>query len=239
MANPPGEGGGRRGCSIRVSGLRVSYGSVKAVDGVSFTADEGDVTCLVGPNGAGKSTVLKVLVGIVKPDDGAVDVCGLSVNGAKRIIGYVPEQPTLFDSLTPREVIQLAKLIYNANDDEWISELLKMFNLGQFLDVPIGRLSMGVKQRVHIVLALLHKPRILVMDEPFNWLDIASSVVLEDLLARFKDGRIIIMSSHIVDLLMRLCDKMIFMKGGRIVNIRYRGDFPSIDTLKDFVVKIS
>jgi len=209
---------------VRVSGLVVSYGSFIAVDNVSFTVKAGEIYGLLGPNGAGKTSTLKVIVGLYEPSAGAIEIFNTPISdevAAKSQIGYVPEEVILLDSLTPREFLEFVVSIRRLDRDAVNSRLERLtsaFELKQYFDTPIAALSMGNKQKVAITAALLHEPRLLVLDEPLIGLDARSSKILKELITfHAKKGGAVIFSTHIMEVAEKLCTRVGIINRGKIV----------------------
>jgi ABC-2 type transport system ATP-binding protein len=210
--------------AVRIEGLTVNYGAFTAVDGLSFIVRTGEVYGLLGPNGAGKTTTIKVLVGVLEPRAGKVEIFNTPVSdevAAKSQIGYVPEEVVLFDSLTAREFLEFTSSIRHMKTDVVNSRLEKLtsaFELTQYFDTPIAALSMGNKQKIAIIAALLHEPRLLVLDEPLIGLDARSSRILKELIAyQAKKGGAVIFSTHIMEVAEKLCTRVGIISKGKIV----------------------
>ena len=210
--------------AVQVEGLVVNYGPFVAVDNLSFTVNSGEIYGLLGPNGAGKTSTLKVLVGVLEARAGKIEVFNTPISqevAAKSQIGYVPEEVVLFDSLTPREFLEfiasIRKLEASAANSR-LEKLVSAFELKQFFDTPIAALSMGNKQKVAIIAALLHEPRLLVLDEPLIGLDARSSKILKELVTfHAKRGGAVIFSTHIMEVAEKLCDRVGIINKGKIV----------------------
>jgi ABC-2 type transport system ATP-binding protein len=195
-----------------------------AVDNLSFTVNSGEIYGLLGPNGAGKTSTLKVLVGVLEASAGKIEVFNTPISqevAAKSQIGYVPEEVVLLDSLTPREFLEFIASIRRLESSAVNSRLEKLvsaFELKQFFDMPIAALSMGNKQKVAIIAALLHEPRLLVLDEPLIGLDARSSKILKELVTfHAKRGGAVIFSTHIMEVAEKLCDRVGIINRGKIV----------------------
>lgn len=210
--------------AVTVEGLTVNYGTFTAVDNLSFTVKTGEIYGLLGPNGAGKTTTLKVLVGVLEPRSGKVEIFNVPLAdevAAKSQIGYVPEEVVLLDSLTPREFLEftasIRKLDRNAVNSK-LERLTSAFQLTQYFDTPIAALSMGNKQKVAIIGALMHEPRLLILDEPLIGLDARSSKILKELITfHAKKGGAVIFSTHIMEVAEKLCTKVGIIHKGKIV----------------------
>lgn len=210
---------------IVVRDLRRSFGSVHALDGATFTARPGAVTALVGPNGSGKTTLLLVLAGLLVPDSGEVRVAGLDPvtqgPAARARTGWMPDAFGTWDSLTAREVLLTFGAAYRlppAAARARAADLLATVHLTEYADRPASVLSRGQKQRLGLARALVHDPRVLLLDEPASGLDPRSRVDLRVLLRRLADeGRTVLVSSHILSELEELSDDVVFVSRGRTV----------------------
>jgi ABC-2 type transport system ATP-binding protein len=210
--------------AVRVEALVINYGPFVAVDNLSFTVRTGEIYGLLGPNGAGKTSTIKVLVGVLEPRSGKVEILGTPLSNevvAKSQIGYVPEEVILLDSLTPREFLEFVASIRRldaAAVNSRLERFISAFELKQHFDTPIAALSMGNKQKVAIVAALLHEPRLLVLDEPLIGLDARSSKILKELLTfHAKKGGAVIFSTHIMEVAEKLCTRVGIINRGKIV----------------------
>lgn len=218
------EGSCMESLAVRIEGLTISYGSFVAVENLSFTVKNGEIYGLLGPNGAGKTSTIKVLVGVVEPRAGRVEVYGTPISdevAAKSQIGYVPEEVVLLDSLTPREFFEFVTSVRRMGRETASSKLeryISAFELRQYFDTPIAALSMGNKQKVAIVAALLHDPKLLVLDEPLIGLDARSSKILKELVTfHAKKGGAVIFSTHIMEVAEKLCTKVGIINKGRLI----------------------
>ncbi len=210
--------------AVRVHGLVVNYGSFTAVDNLSFAVKSGEIYGLLGPNGAGKTSTIKVLVGVREPSAGEIEIFNTPFSdevAAKSKIGYVPEEVVLLDSLTPREFLEFVVSIRGlerAAVNSRLERLTSAFELKQYFDTPIAALSMGNKQKVAIIAALLHEPRLFILDEPLVGLDARSSKILKELITfHAKKGGAVIFSTHIMEVAEKLCTRVGIINNGRIV----------------------
>jgi len=211
--------------AVNVENLVVAYGSFVAVNSISFNVKSGEIYGLLGPNGAGKTSTIKVLVGVLEPRSGTVQIFSNPISdevAAKSQIGYVPEEVVLLDSLTPREFFEFVASIRRLDANSANSKLEKFasaFELKQYFDTPIAALSMGNKQKVAIIAALLHEPRLLILDEPLVGLDARSSKILKELVSfHVKKGGAVIFSTHIMEVAEKLCTKVAIINNGKIVS---------------------
>ncbi|HJX02737.1 MAG TPA: ABC transporter ATP-binding protein, partial [Candidatus Bathyarchaeia archaeon] len=210
--------------AVQVEGLVVNYGTFTAVENLSFQIRTGEIYGLLGPNGAGKTTTLKVLVGTLQPKAGKVEIFNTPLSDevtVKSRIGYVPEEVVLLDSLTPREFLEFIASVRNIDRKSInlrIDKLTLAFQLTQYFDTPIAALSMGNKQKVAIIAALMHEPQLLILDEPLIGLDARSSRILKELINfQAKKGGAVIFSTHIMEVAEKLCSRVGIINKGKIV----------------------
>lgn len=210
--------------AVLIEGLTVNYGTFTAVDNLSFRVKTGEIYGLLGPNGAGKTTTLKVLVGVLEPKAGKIEIFNTPITDevvVKSKFGYVPEEVILLDSLTPREFLEFVASIRHMEAEGTNSRLQRLtaaFELTQYFDTPIAALSMGNKQKVAIIAALMHEPQLLILDEPLIGLDARSSKILKELINfHAKKGGAVIFSTHIMEVAEKLCTRVGIINKGRIV----------------------
>ena len=218
------EGLGVEQVAVKVQELAITYGTFVAVENLSFTVNNGEIYGLLGPNGAGKTSTIKVLVGVLTPHAGSVEIYNTPISNevaAKSQIGYVPEEVVLIDSLTPREFFEFVASIRRLEPsvtNPRLERFVSAFELKQYFDTPIAALSMGNKQKVAIVAALLHDPKLLILDEPLVGLDARSSKILKELITfHAKKGGAVIFSTHIMEVAEKLCTKVAIINKGKIV----------------------
>jgi len=211
--------------SVEVNRLSKSFGNRRAITTVSLSVQSGEVLGLLGPNGSGKSTLMKSIVGIIKPDTGSIRVLGTDVTAdpvaIKGMIGYVPESPRLYEFLSGVEYLDFVADVHGlakAQRQERILEFLKALDLEGRENELIHGYSQGMKQKLAIIAALLHHPRVLVLDEPLNALDPRSARIVKELLHKFRDNGIpTIFSTHVLEIADAICDRVIIMDGGQII----------------------
>jgi len=209
---------------VEIERLTRRYGSFTAVDGIDLRVPDGVLFGLLGPNGAGKSTTVKCIAGLLRPTAGRVLVNGVNVSedplSVKTMLGYVPETPALFKSLTGRELLTLVGRLHRLEErglPDRIAELLGSFGLGDKADEQIHAYSKGMAQKLAIAAALLPNPRVLILDEALNGLDAASAAVLKRLLRGLADaGKTVVFCSHILEVVERLCDEIAIIAHGSI-----------------------
>ena len=210
---------------IRVVDLHHAYGETPAVQGLSFEAGVGEVLGLLGPNGAGKSTTVKILTGLLPLQRGTVEVAGFDIAArpldVKRRVGYVPETGALYDALTPDEYFRFISMLYRLDAavvQPRIEELLGMFELDRVRNARMVTFSKGMRQKVLIAAALLHAPDVIIFDEPLNGLDANAMLVFKELLRGLAaQGRTILFCSHMLDVVERLCPRIVIVDQGRAI----------------------
>lgn len=208
---------------IEVSDLKKNYGAVEALAGVSFSIAPGQIVGLLGPNGAGKTTIIKIITGFLQPDAGSVVVDGLDVlthtRAVQARIGYLPENAPLYPDLSVQAYLRtIAELrqIPAAEQVAHISEAVHATGLAEHLTRPIGQLSKGFRQRVGLAQAILHKPKLLILDEPTVGLDPTQIVEIRRLIRRLARHATILFSSHILSEVEALCDRAIILINGQV-----------------------
>lgn len=208
---------------IQVTDITKSYGPVEALRGVSFHIAPGEIVGLLGPNGAGKTTTIKILTGYLQPDGGDVVVSGLDVlthtRQVQEQIGYLPESAPLYPELSVQGYLKMMAELRQIPEDEMIdriSEAVYAAGLAEHLTRPIGHLSKGFRQRVGLAQAIIHKPRILILDEPTIGLDPTQIVEIRRLIRRLAEHSTILFSTHILSEVEALCDRVIILMNGQI-----------------------
>ncbi len=233
---------------IVVEDLHKSFGEVKAVRGVSFTAQDGRITGLLGPNGAGKSTILRTLYTVLKPDQGHATIDGADVVEEPLLtrsrIGALPHSAGLYPHLTARENIRYYAKLYGLPDDrmdERIQAIIDEIGIGDFADRRSKGFSQGQRTKVALARALVHEPNNVILDEPTNGLDVMATRSLRDLIRKLKDdGKCVLFSSHVMQEVAALCDEIIIIADGLVAlhdtpdNIRER---TGCDDLEDAFVR--
>jgi len=208
---------------IEVIDLTKSYGPVTALGGVSFQVNRGEIVGLLGPNGAGKSTAIKILTGYLQPDEGSVEVDGLDVlthtREVQARIGYLPETTPLYPELSVQAYLKMMADLRDIPADQQlarISEAVYDTSLDDHLTRPIGQLSKGYRQRVNLAQAILHRPKLLILDEPTVGLDPTQIVEIRNLIKRLSGQSTILFSSHILSEVEAVCDRVIILMNGTI-----------------------
>ena len=211
--------------AIQVKDLRKVYGNKAAVDGLNLTVPRGSFFGFLGPNGAGKTTTIKMLMGLAPPTSGTISLLGLAMPGhaleIKQSIGLVPDESLLFDHLTGGEFIEFVGRIYGLDRPvarERASELLELFELGANPRKLIAEYSKGMRKRVAMAAALIHRPHLYLMDEPFEGVDAVGARLMKDiLLEQVRHGATIFLTSHVLEVVERLCDRVAIINEGRLV----------------------
>jgi len=211
--------------AVELKGVVKRYSEIIAVNNVDLTIKKGEIFGLLGPNGSGKSTTLKMILGLVKPDAGSIIVLGQDVQkdpvAVKQQVGYVPESPRLYEFLTGIEYLDFIGDIYAMQTEEKknrISEYLKALQLEGREGDMINGYSDGMKQKIALISAFLHKPRLLILDEPLSALDPRSARIVKDFLHQLKNqGVTTIMSTHVLEIAQAVCDRIGIMYKGKIL----------------------
>lgn len=219
---------------VEATGVRRSFGSVKAVRDIALTAHPGEVTALVGPNGAGKTTLLLMLATLLVPDAGSIRIAGhdpvTEPDAVRRHIGWTPDVFGVYDNLTAGEYLRFFGAAYRlrvADSRRRTVELLELARLSEFAEAPVHVLSRGQKQRLGLARALVHNPSVLMLDEPASGLDPHSRVGLRSLLRQLAgEGKTVIVSSHILADLEETADRVVFIDDGRTVGEHRMADLP-------------
>lgn len=209
---------------IQVDSIYKSFGAVRAVRGVSFTAPDGKITGLLGPNGAGKSTSLRVLYTVLQPDKGSANIDGIDVVtdslAARQKIGALPHGAGLYPHLTAREnVAYYANLcgIDKAEVDDRVSSIIQLLEIEEFADRRTKGFSQGQRTKVSLARALVHDPQNVILDEPTNGLDVMATRSLRRLILKLKDaGRCVLFSSHVMQEVAALCDDICIIANGQV-----------------------
>lgn len=199
----------------------------KAVDDISFTVENGEIFGFVGPNGAGKTTTIKMIATLLKPDTGKITINGIdnqeAVLKAKHQFSYVPDNPELFEKIRGSEYLAFLGDVYNVPVDkrqERLDRYLKIFDLEEAVADPIGAYSHGMKQKLALIGALLHEPKLLILDEPMVGLDPKAAFELKKIMREHCDrGNAVFFSTHVLDVAEKLCDRIAIISKGRLITV--------------------
>jgi len=222
---------------IQTSHLIKRYGDKVAVNDVSFEVYGGEVFGFLGPNGAGKTTTIKMIVGLLQPTAGTVKVAGHDVQAqpmlSKAASGYVPDTPNLYAKLSGRELLRFVGDLYNLDRQQTarrIDELLKTFDLTAAADDTVDSYSHGMQQKASLAAALMHDPKVLVLDEPTVGLDPKSARLIKDILRQMADrGAAVMLSTHILEIAERMCDRIGIINKGQLVAVGTMDELRTLD----------
>lgn len=210
---------------IEIQNVTKKFGSFTAVDNLNLKVEPGEFFGFLGPNGAGKTTTIKMLTGLYLPNTGHCFINGYDVHRtpleAKRCFGYVPDQPFLYEKLTGREFLHFVGGLFGMKYEEAktrIEAVTDLFEIGSFMDKRAEEYSQGMRQRVVLTAALLHNPKVLIIDEPIVGLDPRSARLVKDTLKqKTKEGIAVFMSTHLLEIVEELCDRIAIVKAGKII----------------------
>ena len=208
--------------SIEVTNLLKKYGEQKAVDNISFNVTRGEIVGFLGPNGAGKSTTMKIVTGYLQADAGSATVCGIDVLTSplesKKKIGYLPESNPLYYDMYVREYLDFIANIHHVSPKKKIiEEVIQTVGLTPESKKKVGQLSKGYKQRVGLAAALIHDPEVLILDEPTTGLDPNQIIEIRDVITRLGKDKTVLFSSHILQEVEAICDRVIIINKGILV----------------------
>ena len=210
---------------LEICHLTKIYGEKKAVDDLSLSIEAGEIYGFIGHNGAGKTTTLKSVVGILRFDSGKIKINGISVNedpiACKKQLAYIPDNPDLYDFMTGIKYLNFIADIFGIEQktrEERIKIYAEKFDMTDDLAQPVASYSHGMKQKLAIISAWIHSPRLIIMDEPFVGLDPKASFLLKEMMRETcKNGGAIFFSTHVLDVAEKLCDKIAIIKNGKLI----------------------
>jgi ABC-2 type transport system ATP-binding protein len=210
---------------LEICRLSKRFNGIPAVDDVSFVVRPGEILGYVGPNGAGKSTTVKMIIGLLEPSEGRVLWGGRSIiedlPGFQRRLGYVPEEPNLYPFLSGWEYLQLAGRLRGIRRAELAMKIrgfLQLFSLWEDRDAAVSSYSKGMRQKILLSAALLHNPDVLILDEPLSGLDVNTMVAVRELLQGLAEqGKTILYSSHVLEVVERVCARVLILRKGRVL----------------------
>jgi ABC-2 type transport system ATP-binding protein len=232
---------------IEIGHLTKKYGDFTAVDDISLSVSPGEIYGFLGPNGAGKTTTIRILAGLSLPTSGTVRIAGLDVGAdgarAKAILGYVPDRPYLYEKLTGRELLQFVVNLYGKKWRECESralDLLRYFDIEDWIDARIENFSHGMKQKLVIVAALVHDPSVLVVDEPMVGLDALAQKLVKKLLRRLAgEQKTIFLTTHTMSVAEAVCDRIGILHRGRMVATGTTAELKSNRALEDVFLELT
>lgn len=210
--------------SVEISGLTKKFGEQAAVDNISFQAQPGEIVGFLGPNGAGKSTTMKIITTYLPPSEGSVKVFGVDVTqqpqSVRKMLGYLPEHNPLYLDMYVKEYLPFIGSLYGIKGKllkEKVAEMIELTGLGNEQHKKLGALSKGYRQRAGLAQALIHDPRVLILDEPTTGLDPNQIVEIRNLIKVMSENKIVILSTHIMQEVQALCDRAVIINQGKIV----------------------
>lgn len=223
-----------------------SYGAGKVVDGLSLHIEKGEICGFIGHNGAGKTTTLKSVVGVLNFDDGDILIDGISIKEdpleCKKRIAYIPDNPDLYEYMTGIKYLNFIADIFGVpikKRNELISEYASGFEITDFLSKPISGYSHGTKQKLAIIAAWLHSPKLIIMDEPFVGLDPMAAHRLKEMMRGVCDGGgAIFFSTHVLDVAEKLCDKVAIIKAGKLIRYGTMDEVKGDDSLEEAFLEL-
>jgi ABC-2 type transport system ATP-binding protein len=233
--------------AIRVENLRKIYGQKAALDGLTLSVPRGCFFGFLGPNGAGKTTTIRMLIGLTPPTSGSIELLGMEMPDQaveiKHKIGLVPDESLLFDRLTGREFLEFVGRMYGlgrAVAKERAGELLSLFELSAEDRKLIADYSKGMRKRVAMAAALIHRPELFLMDEPFEGVDAVGARLMKDLLLdQVRQGATVFLTSHVLEVVERLCDRVAIIDEGKLVMEEAMRDLRhGPETLEDIFVRV-
>ena len=231
---------------LKIEHLTKAYGEKKAVDDLSLHINPGEIYGFIGHNGAGKTTTLKSVVGILQFDEGEITINGKSIRTApldcKRDIAYIPDNPDLYDYMSGIKYLNFIADIFKVSAAERqtrIHKYAELFELTADLAQPIAAYSHGMKQKLAIIAAWLHSPKLIIMDEPFVGLDPKASHLLKGMMREVCDGGgAIFFSTHVLEVAEKLCDKVAIIKGGKLIRSGTMEDVKGDDSLEEVFLEL-
>ena len=231
---------------LKIEHLTKQYGEKKAVDDLSLTIEAGEIYGFIGHNGAGKTTTLKSVVGILPFEEGRVEIDGVSITedplNCKKKIAYIPDNPDLYDFMTGIQYLNFIADIFGVGAEERqerIRRYADLFELTGDLAQPISAYSHGMKQKLAIISAWIHEPKLIIMDEPFVGLDPKASHLLKEMMRELCDrGGAIFFSTHVLEVAERLCDKIAIIKGGRLIRSGTMEEVKGDDSLEEVFLEL-
>jgi ABC-2 type transport system ATP-binding protein len=211
--------------ALDVRGLRKSFDARAAVAGLDLQVRTGEFYMLLGPNGAGKTTTLRMVSGLLQPDQGAISIFGVDARldqvGAKRIVGWVSDEPMIYDKLTPNEYLAFVAGLWGVEQsvaEARARELIDLLGLDKVAHARCESFSKGMRQKVALADALVHEPRLIILDEPLTGLDAGSARLVKNVLTeRVRAGATVIMTTHILEIAERMADRIGVIAGGRLI----------------------
>ncbi len=231
---------------LRIENLTKTYGEKKAVDNLSIHIKPGEMYAFIGHNGAGKTTTIKSACGILNFEEGEIFIDGISIKKdpieCKKRIAYLPDNPDLYDFMSGVKFLNFIADIYEvskAQREEKIKRYSEMFEISNDLDKPISSYSHGMKQKLAIISALIHSPKLLIMDEPFVGLDPKASFLLKEEMKEIcKNGGAIFFSTHVLDVAEKICDRIAIIKDGKLIKSGSMSEIKGDESLESVFLEL-
>ena len=232
---------------IEIKNVSKTYnGTKKTLENITFNVNDGEIFAFIGHNGAGKTTMIKLIVGILDFESGEILINGKSIKGSpiecKKDIAYVPDNPDLYENMKAIDFINFICDMYNTpliTRKENIAKYSKMFEIENNLNDDISSFSHGMKQKVALISALAHNPKVLIMDEPFVGLDPKAVYDMKELMKQMaKEGKTVLFSTHILDVAEKLCDRVAIIKNGKIVKTGNMKDVKGDESLEQVFLEL-
>lgn len=231
---------------LKIEHLTKLYGDKKAVDDLSIHILPGEIYGFIGHNGAGKTTTIKAAIGILKFDDGEIYINGTSIKAdpiaCKKQLAYIPDNPDLYEYMTGIKYLNFIADVFGVSLEERnskINEYAEIFGIKDDLNSPISSYSHGMKQKLAIISALLHSPKLLIMDEPFVGLDPKSAHQLKEIMRKIcNNGGAIFFSTHVLEVAEKLCDKIAIIKGGKLIKSGTMEEVKGDESLEDVFLEL-
>lgn len=231
---------------LKINNLTKIFGDKKAVDNLTLHINPGEIYGFIGHNGAGKTTTIKCCCGILQFDQGEIYIDGMSIKdnplGCKQKIAYIPDNPDLYDFMTGIQFLNFVADVFGVSSDDRDSRIQKyadMFEITGDLAQPISAYSHGMKQKLAIISALIHEPKLIIMDEPFVGLDPKASHLLKETMREMCDkGAAIFFSTHVLEVAEKLCDKVAIIKGGKLIRSGTMEEVKGDTSLEDVFLEL-
>ncbi len=231
---------------LEIRNLTKSFGEKKAVDNLSLEIKPGEIYGFIGHNGAGKTTTLKSVAGILQFDEGEIKIGGISVKedpiACKKILAYIPDNPDIYEFMTGIKYLNFIADIFGVGAEERQERIKKyadLFELTKDLAEPVSAYSHGMKQKLAVISAWLHEPKLIIMDEPFVGLDPKASHILKEMMREFCDkGNAIFFSTHVLEVAQKLCDKVAIIKNGKLIRSGTMEEVRGDDSLEEVFLEL-
>ncbi len=231
---------------LKIEHLVKKYGDFKAVDDLSLHVQKGEIYGFIGHNGAGKTTTLRSVVGILKFDEGDIFIDGISIKdnpiGCKKKIAYIPDNPDLYEYMSADRYLNFIADVFSLSVEqrrERINKYAELFELSDKLSQPIASYSHGMKQKLAIISAWIHEPKLVIMDEPFVGLDPKASHILKQMMRELcDDGGAIFFSTHVLEVAEKLCDKVAIIKQGKLIKQGTMEEVKGDESLEDVFLEL-